>query len=157
MARGIPVRFDMNYKVEFTAPIRGHHIYKDTWCPKMGEELVCHKDDREEAKQYDLNAIGVFQSACDEKSERLVGHIPVEISQLINYFISAANTNTIIAVATGKRKREIGLVVPAKYFAYTNNTKNAEKLMKKLLEKKIFSNSLYTTKILLKDLVYFNL
>ena len=87
-------------------------------------------------KQYDLNAIGVFQSACDEKSERLVGHIPVEISQLINYFISAANTNTIIAVVTGKRKREIGLVVPAKYFAYTNNKKNAEILMKKLLEKK---------------------
>ena len=78
-------------------------------------------------------------------------------SQLINYFVSAANTNTIIAVVTGKRKREIGLVVPAKYFAYTNNKKNAEMLMKKLLEKKIFSNSLYTTKILLKDLVYFNL
>ena len=76
------------------------------------------------------------ESACDEKSERLVGHIPVEISQLINYFISAANTNTIIAVVTGKRKREIGLVVPAKYFAYTNNKKNAEMLMKKLLEKK---------------------
>ena len=87
-------------------------------------------------QQYDLNAIGVFQLACDEKSERLVGHIPVEISQLINYFISAANTNTIIAVVTGKRKREIGLVVPAKYFAYTNNKKNAEMLMKKLLEKK---------------------
>ena len=81
----------------------------------------------------------------------------MSVSQLINYFISAANTNTIIAVVTGKRKREIGLVVPAKYFAYTNNKKNAEMLMKKLLEKKMFSNSLYTTKILLKDLVYFNL
>ena len=46
--------------------------------------------------------------------------------------------------------------VPGKQ-TYTNNKKNAEMLMKKLLEKKIFSNSLYTTKILLKDLVYFNL
>ena len=36
------------------------------------------------------------------------------------------------AVVTGKRKREIGLVVPAKYVAYTENQKHAQILIKKL-------------------------
>ena len=55
----------MRYKVEFTAPIRGHHKYKETWCPKVGEELLCHRDNWEEAMQYDSNAIGVFKSVCN--------------------------------------------------------------------------------------------
>ena len=49
MARGVTVSYDMCYKVEFTAPIRGNHIYSKTWCPKVGEELVHCKDDQEEA------------------------------------------------------------------------------------------------------------
>ena len=85
--------------------------------------------------QYDSNAIAVFKSVCHEQSEQLIGHIPIEISQLINYFLEAATTNTMTAVVTGKRKREIGLVVPAKYVAYTENQKHAQILIKKPLEK----------------------
>ena len=61
----------------------------------------------------------MIKSVCHEESEQLIGHIPIEISQLISYFLEAATTNTMTAVVTGKRKREIGLVVPAKYVAYT--------------------------------------
>ena len=82
---------------------------------------VSHKDNREEAMQYDNNAIGIFKSVCHEESEQLIGHIPIKISQLMNYFLEAATTNTMTAVVTGKRKREIGLVVPAKYVAYKEN------------------------------------
>ena len=96
---------------------------------------VSHKDNREEAIQYDSNAIGVFKSVCHEESEQLIGHIPIKISQLINYFLEAATTNTMTAVVTGKRKRDTGLVVPAKYVAYTENQKHAQILIKKLLEK----------------------
>ena len=107
MARTTAVKFDMSYKVEFTAPIRGHHIYKETWCPKIGELLYCHKDDREEAMQYDRNAIGVFQPAGKEGKENLVGHVPIEISQLTSNFILAGDTNSLVSVVIGKRKREI--------------------------------------------------
>ena len=65
----------------------------------------------------------------------MLGHIPIEISQLTNYFLEAATTSTIVAVVTGKRKREIGLVVPAKYIVYTENQKPAQILKEKLLEK----------------------
>ena len=77
----------------------------------------------------------MIKSVCHEESEQLIGHIPIEISQLINYFFEAATTNTITAEVTGKRKREIRLVVPAKYVAYTENQKHAQILIKKLLEK----------------------
>ena len=41
----------MRYKVDFTAPIRGHIV---------GDEAI----------QYDRNAIGVFQSTSNDKSEQ---------------------------------------------------------------------------------------
>ena len=63
----------------------------------------------------------MIKSVCHEESKQLIGHIPIEISQLISYFLEAATTNTMTAVVTGKRKRKIGLVVPAKYVAYTEN------------------------------------
>ena len=102
-----------------------------TSCMAIISFKVSHKDNREEAMQYDSNAIGVFKSVCHEESEQLIGHIPIEISQLINYFLEAATTNTMTAVVTGKRKREIGLVVPTKYVAYTENQKHAQILIKK--------------------------
>ena len=49
----------------------------------------------------------MIKSVCHEESEQLIGHIPIEISQLINYFLEAVTTNTMTAVVTGKRKREI--------------------------------------------------
>ena len=135
MSRAEIVKFDMIYKVEFTAPIRGHHIYKETWQPKIGEELACHRDEREGAVEYDPNAIGVFKPATIDKSEQLIGHVPIEISALLNNFLLIVN-NKLSAIVKEKRKREIGLVVPAKFIALTKNKTHAKVLVSKLLEKK---------------------
>lgn len=64
--------------------------------------------------------------------KQLVGHIPVEIYQLVNYFIEVANANTIIAVVTGKTEWEIGLIVPSN-FVYRENKNRAQILLAKLL------------------------
>ena len=85
----------------------------------------------------------MIKLVCHEESEQLIGHIPIEISQLMNYFLEAATTNTMTAVVTGKRKREIGLVVPAKYVAYTENHKHAQILIKNCLKSKIVWNFLF--------------
>ena len=45
----------------------------------------------------------------------LVGHVPIEISSLCYHFLHEFPGNNIDAVITGKRHREVGLVVPAKY------------------------------------------
>ena len=46
---------------------------------------LCKEDLREEAKQHDDNAVGVYNS----NSDLLVGHVPIEISRIIFYFLKA--------------------------------------------------------------------
>ncbi len=50
-------------------------------------------------------------------------------------FLNADTENKISAAVIGRRKREIGLVVPAKYKARTKNKKIALTLQKYLLSK----------------------
>ena len=66
--------------------------------------------------EYDKNAIGVFIS---NDPETLVGHLPIEISCLLTYFLETSPKNKLNAIVIGKRKREVGLVVPAKYAPLT--------------------------------------
>ena len=122
--------------------IRGGGLIKflKTSCIAIISFKVSHKDNREEAMQYDSNAIAVFKSVCHEESEQLIGHIPIEISQLINYFLEAATTNTMTAVR-GRRYRGVwGGVTPPQ----------AESLSANLLRIKvlsaIFRNSILSQK-----------
>ena len=93
--------------------------------------MICKKDDRGEALSYDDHAIGVYKNGSE-----LVGHIPIEISALLHYFLQNSKENMIFAVVVGKRKREIGLVVPARYVAETKDKRTAEILSEELLKKK---------------------
>ena len=126
----------MGYKIEFQTAIRGHLIYKDVWV-LIEQELICKADNREEAIEYDKNAIGVFKTG---DLETLVGHFPIELSCLLKYFLEASPENNLITVVTGKRKREVGLVVPAKYVALTKNKTFAKYFIRKIngKEKKTF-------------------
>ena len=67
-----------------------------------------------------------------------VGHVSIELSGLLFYFLTtdSEKRKKLRAEVIGKRKREIGLVVPAKYTAMTNDRKFAEVLLQKLEEKK---------------------
>lgn len=137
MARAVayPYTFEMLYKIQFTGPVRGHHVYKDNWAPFIGEQLTCRPDPREEALTYDKFALGVYKST--EGGTILVGHVPIELSQLLNYFLTTGEQrNNLMAEVTGKRKREIGLVVPVKYTAFTDDKLFAQVLLEKLEEKK---------------------
>ena len=95
-------------------------------------KLLCQPDPREEAIEYDKNALDVF---CSNEKETLVGHVPIELSSLITYFLKAERTNQLSATVIGKRKREEGLVVPAKYTAVTNCKTIATTLAEILIEK----------------------
>ena len=77
----------------------------EVWGATKGEEAP---DIRNEAKDYDKYDVGVY------KEKLLVGHIPIEISSLCFHFLNRNVGNKIKAVITGKRHREIWLVVPAK-------------------------------------------
>ena len=42
----------------------------------------------------------------------LAGHVPIKLSRLLAFFLQA--NNLLTAKVAGKRKREVGLVLPAK-------------------------------------------
>ena len=83
--------------------------------------------------EYDKNAIAVFKS---DDPETLVRQLPIEISCLLTYLLEASPENKLNTIVIGKRKREVGLVVPAKYAALTKNKTFANVLAGKLQEKK---------------------
>ena len=82
---------------------------------KFGERLICCKDNRSEALECDTHAIEVYKKVeePDEKL-KLVGHIPIECSSILDYFLKAESSKKLIATVEGKRMCEIGLVVPGK-------------------------------------------
>ena len=93
------------------------------------EELFkAASDDREEAKEYDKYAVGLY------KKDILVGHIPTEISSLCFHFINQDPGNKIKALTTGKWQREIGLVVPPKLNFIINNNWFSEVLENELVK-----------------------
>ena len=73
---------------EFTFTIKVHHIYKTTWFSVINEKLDCKEDEREEALSCDKCATGVFK-----KDGTLVGHIAIELSNLIDYFLKYGEEN----------------------------------------------------------------
>ena len=67
----------------------------------------------------------------------MVGHLPIELSFLLCKFLSQKNCTLEF---TGTRYLEDGLVVPGKYFAYSQIiTKQINTMLHKELEKKVAS------------------
>ena len=136
MARADEVgEFRIMHRIKFQSLIRGHHVYKNVWSPYIGETLIAHPDNREEAQEYDKYAIGIYKKNNDG-SEELVGHAPIELSSLLYHFLQASAENCVNVEIIGKRKREVGLVVPAKYDALTKNKKISMVLEKELSKRK---------------------
>ena len=112
--------FVLCYNTELKSVVRGHHVYQPVRTCTVGENLFTAPDKREEALSYNEFAIGVHK---DEKCSLLVGHLPIEISNLFYHFLEKSSENKIIVKITGKREREIGLIVPAN-FVYITKDKN---------------------------------
>ena len=105
------------------------------WTPVFNEKLSAKPDSREEAREYDKFAIGIYKEIEDGENE-LVGHVPLELSSLLYHFLNADTFNFIKVIVIGKRKREIGLVVPAKFDCYTSNKKISTVLDEQLSKRK---------------------
>ena len=102
---------------------------KIIWFSVDNESLDWKKENREEALNYDKHAVGVSR-----KNATLVGHLPIELSNLIDYFLKDAEENFASTAAVVPRKREVGLSVPAKFTAVTKNMRVATALSKESLK-----------------------
>ena len=147
MARTYVVKnFELSFEINFRTIIRGHHVYKNIWTSSLGQVLKAKPDERKEAMGYDKYSIGVFkQSEEDDSQLILVGHAPVELSRILNQYLKADEGSSIYVEVTGKRKREVGLVVPAKFSARTKSMRTARILDEQLVRiKENFSNLEFT-------------
>ena len=68
----------------------------------------------------------------------------------MTYSLKAAPENKINGIITGKRKHEVGLLVPAKYVVLTKSKTFANILLKKLQEKE---RSIESLKVILSLLL----
>jgi len=55
--------------------------------------------------------------------------------RLLTFFLQANADNLLTATVTGKRKTEVGLVIPAKFTAFAQELKNAKILKRELNER----------------------
>ena len=62
---------------------------------------------------------GVYKKTSTD-DQLLVGHIPIELSRIMAGFLAASITNSLIVKPCGKRRREIGLIIPGSYYARSN-------------------------------------
>ena len=128
MARVYPCSFlyKFVYEIKFDAPVRGHHVYKKIWTPQKADILYCKKGYLSEALDIDKHAVGIY------KEDRLVGYVVIELSRIISYFLQESETNEVKVAVNGKRRRELGLVVPGKYCARTKSKRTVKILRDQL-------------------------
>ena len=80
----------------------------------------------------------------------LAGHVTIECSALMDNFLSADEANRLSAVVTGKRRREVGLVVPAEFTCITRKRRLANILYQELVKKK----EMYSDHFEINNIVY---
>ena len=61
----------------FDSVIRGHHIYKFTWTPFIGEELILQPEGNNE---HDKHAVAVMKDGI------VMGHVPRSVSRVSWFF-----------------------------------------------------------------------
>lgn len=94
----------------FQSAVRGFHYYQKIWQPKEDEILNCT---HEENNPYDLFAIKV----CEGGKGRIVGHLPMEISQPTKFMLNGGATVTATLTSTSYRASPIvqgGLEIPCR-------------------------------------------
>ena len=125
---------NLSFEINFNTIIREHHVCKSMWTSSTGQVLLAQPDIRKEALDYDKYAVGIFKRHEEDFFQLdLVGHAIVELSGLLNQFLKTDVGNGICVEIIGKRKCEVGLVVPAKFSARTECSQMGKVLDEQLL------------------------
>ncbi len=96
----------------FRCGLRGYHVYRNTWIPHRDEILsVKH----EEENPFDRYAIAAVKRDHGNPREKIVGHLPKEISRLVWFIIlHGARVSLKIIEETHRRSPLVqgGLEIP---------------------------------------------
>ncbi len=90
---------------KFSSVVRGFHVYRDIWCPQIGEILLCEQD---LDNKHDKNAVSVV------RDDVTVGHVPREHAKIFRFFMKRGGQ--ISCQVTGNEPNlGCGLEIPADY------------------------------------------
>ena len=107
--------------------VRGHHIFKATWTPLLGQFREVQP---ESGNSHDAYVIATLLD------DTVVGHLPCEFSRVAFYFIQCGGR--ITCKNTGRRKFSSvpskGLVIPCKY-TFGGKPAMVKKLVKVICDK----------------------
>ena len=100
--------------LEIPSYVRGFHAYKDTWEPRIGEQLLLK---REQHNCHDANAVAVF------KEDAVVGHVPVRFAPVFSAFLAREFNKGFCETVGGPVNRGggYGMEIPCVYKLYGAN------------------------------------
>lgn len=101
----------------YESVIRGHHVFKHVWNPRLGEILLVK---REAGNHHDRHAVALLKA-----DKTPVGHVRREFSQVFWHYLS--HGGNIFCEVTGRTKYGKGLEVPCVY-----KFLGSERLVKKM-------------------------
>ena len=95
--------------LEIPSYVRGFHAYKDTWEPRIGEQLLLKR----EHNCRDANAVAVFK-------EDVVGHVPVRFAPVFSAFLAREFNKGFCEIVGGPVNRGggYGMEIPCVYKLY---------------------------------------
>ena len=107
----IPIILEKSYEIE--AFVMGHHLYKQTWTPFVGEKLDAAMQPSNIKGKY---AVAIFQGGRN----KVIGHLLLgksgKFAKKIFYFLKAAKENRCQIIVLGKvvnKKDGLGMKVPS--------------------------------------------
>ena len=106
--------FEMVYKIEFTLGTRRYHVHETNLALVLNEKLNCKRDNREEALSYDEHCVGVFK-----KGGALMVIYLLNFPDWLITLWKRIKINFVSTLLVRLKKRELGLVVPARFTAVT--------------------------------------
>ena len=78
---------------EFTAAIRGYHVYQKIWQPELNETLVCIHERRNEFDAFSVKTVRAADNAT-------VWHLPKELSQQTKYLFDRYATVEVVITSS---------------------------------------------------------
>ena len=100
---------DASSTFTFTAAIRGFHVYRHSWIPRIGQQLNTERETDNPEDRFAIAVVDVIDGSCST-----VGHIPRELSRVLSHFM--IHGGEIICEVTGQRRRspltQGGLEIP---------------------------------------------
>ena len=124
-------------EVRFTCAVRGYHNYRAVWEPKVNEILNCSH----EQNFFDRFAI---KTTKENHNNKIVGHLPMEVSRVIKYLIDRGAEVTAQLTSTNYPRSSLiqgGLEIPCVVVAKMNGYSARNQMILRKFEQLV--NDLY--------------